>query len=309
MSVQETALQKAQENMIAEISPFEQVSRDLLAKAEAQEVSNEQQLASAVAVKKQITTHRKLVSDTRLGITRRFDEVKKAIMNRESEILLPLDQAQTALGEKILTYEEEQERIRKIEAERIAGLVKSVTLVDQYTLKTVADVEAKQKELQKVYDSLSDSDRTVGDVKATFTRSINTLADRKAYIEEQQRQEIERKRLAEEAAKQSEERQKIEAEKAANAEKERKIQAEKDRLEREKKRVADEKAADEEAKRKAAEDNARVKTGARTVTSFVIVNSEIVPREYCVPSDALIRSAIKQGIEVPGVEVKVERKI
>src|SRR5687768_8468432 len=132
----ENQLVQYQENLVQELNPFEATSNELLAKAESQDVTTELQLASAVAIKKQITTHRKLVSDTRLDITRRFDQVKKAIINRENEILLPLDKAQSALGDKILTYQEEQERIRREEEERVNTLVKQVTRESVYDLKT-----------------------------------------------------------------------------------------------------------------------------------------------------------------------------
>lgn len=302
------ALDKAQETMIDQINPFEAQSRELLVKAEQQEVNSEQDLASAVAVKKQITAHRKLVTDTRLGITRQFDEVKKAIMNREAEILLPLDKAQSTLGEKMLTYTEEQERIKKAEAERIQSIVMSFS-VNTYTLATPEAVDEKGASLKKAYADLSQEDQKMATIKVAFTQAVNALADRKAYLEEQIAQEEERKRLEAQAAEQSEERNKLEAEKAAVAEKERKIAAEKERLEREKQRKADEEAAEKERERIAREEKNSVKTGARTVTSFEIESPWLVPRKYCEPSDKLIRAAVKEGVEIPGVKVTVERKI
>src|SRR5882757_11437215 len=138
---EDQALQKAQDNMIAEISPFQATSVELKAKAEAQEVTNEMQLASAVNVKKQITAHRKLVTDTRLGITRRFDDVKRAIMTKEAEILLPLDEGQTALSQKMLTYTEEQERIKREEQERVEKIVARFQVPDVYRYTDVDSVQ------------------------------------------------------------------------------------------------------------------------------------------------------------------------
>lgn len=306
---EDQALIKAQENMIAEISPFEAQSRELLVKAQTQEVTNEQQLASAVAVKKQITTYRKLVTDTRLSITRRFDDVKKAIMNRESEILLPLDEAQTTLGEKMLTYTEEQDRIKAEEADRVNKMVERFSVPDVYRFKTLDEVQDEGERFKKMYTELKQEDQVNAAVKAAFTVAINRLSDRRDYLQEQAAQEAERQRLAAEAQKQSADRQKIEQEKAANEAKARKIETEKERLEREKQRKADEEAAVEAQAKADAEERNRVKTGARTVTSFEVVSPELVPREYCTPNDSLIRAAIKQGISVPGVNVSTEKKI
>lgn len=309
MSTDEKALLKAQESMIGEISPFEQQSRDLLQKAEAAEVSTEQQLASAVAVKKQITAHRKLVQDTRLNITRRFDEVKKAIMVKEDEILLPLDEAQAKLGEKILSYQEEQERIRREERERIEKIVARVTITDVYRYKTPGDVQDEGERFKKLYSELKPEDQKLPEVKVAFTQSINKLADRKAYLLEQLEQEKERQRLEEQAKKQSAERAELERQKAANEAKQRKIDAEKERLEREKQRKADEEAAEEARKEQEAEARRRVKTGVRTITKFEVTDEFEVPREYCTPNDQLIRAAVLAGKEIPGVRVWKEKKV
>jgi hypothetical protein len=307
--MQDKSLLKAQEAMIAEINPFEARSHELLASADLQEVTSELQLRSAVAIKKQITAHRKLVSDTRLSITRRFDDIKKAIMNRESEIVLPLDKAQSNIGEKILTYQEEQERIRVAEAQHVSDLVDSVSIVDVYKFKFPDDVATEGARLKTVYADMSADDQKNSDVKLAFTQSVNRLADRKAYLEEEIRQEAERARLAEQAKKQSAERAAMEAEKAAIDAKERKIAAEKERLEREKQRRFDEEKSEAERKQREYEERTRVKTGARSVLSFEVTNPELVPREYCTPNDMLIRAALKEGKEVPGVKSSVTRKI
>lgn len=307
--MQDKSLLKAQEVMIAMLNPFEARSHELLASADLQEVASELQLRSAVAVKKQITSHRKLVNDTRMDITRRFDNVKKAIMNRESQILLPLDKAQANIGEKILTYQEEQERIRVAEAQRVSDLVDSVSIVDVYKFKFPNDVATEGARLKTVYGDMSVDDQKNGDVKLAFTQSVNRLADRKAYLEEEVKQETERSRLAEEAKKQSTERAAIEAEKATIDAKERKIAAEKERLEREKQRRLAEEKAEADHHQREYEERIRVKTGARSVLSFEVTNPELVPREYCTPNDTLIRATLKDGKEVPGVKSWVTRKI
>lgn len=311
MSTDEKALAVVQEKMVGEISPFLVKSNELKARAESQVVTNEREAAAAVALKKEITGHRKLVQDTRLDITRQFDDVKKAIMNKEAEILLPLDEGQTELGQKILTYQEEQERIAAEERERVEKIVQRVTLTvsDTYRFKTVDEVQDEGERFKKLYSELKPDDQKLPDVKAAFTVSINRLQDRKAYLIEQEEQRIEREKLEKQRKEQSEAQAKIDEEKAANERKSRQIQAEKDRLEREKQRKADEEAA--EAARKAQEkaDKNKVKTGARTVTKFEVTDPLLVPREYCEPVDKLIRVAVAEGKTIEGVRVWTEKAI
>ncbi|MBI5117617.1 hypothetical protein HZA56_14160 [Candidatus Poribacteria bacterium] len=311
MSTDEKALAVVQEKMVGEISPFLIKSQDLKARAEAQTVTNEREAAAAVALKKEITGHRKLVQDTRLDITRQFDEVKKAIMTKEAEILLPLDEGQTDLGQKILTYQEEQERIAREERERVEKIVLRVTLSvsDTYRFKTVDEVQDEGERFKKLYGELKTEDQKLPDVKAAFTVSINRLQDRKAYLIEQEEQRIEREKLEAQRKEQSEAQAKIDAEKAANERKARQIEAEKERLEREKQRKADEEEAEAARKKRESEEKNRVKTGARTVTKFEITDPLIVPREYCEPVEKLIRAAIAEGKTVEGVRVWTEKKV
>jgi len=306
---EDQALQKAQSNMIAEISPLQAQSFELRIKAELQEVTNDIQLASAVAIKKQITMHRKLVTDTRLGITRRFDDMKKSIMLKEAEVLLPLDEGQTVLGQKILTYTEEQERIKREEQERVDKVISHFPVPNIYQYKTVNDVQIEGERLKRLYIELNPDDQKIAVVKLAFTLAINRLSDRKDYLIEQVRQAEEATRLEAQRVEQSAAQTKIDAEKAANEAMARKIQAEKDHQEREQQRKVDQQAASEaEAERKRVE-SSQVKTGARTVTTFEITEPDLVPREYCEPVDKLIRAAVTAGKTVPGVATKIERKV
>jgi hypothetical protein len=303
------ALVKVQESLIAEIAPFEQQSKALKEKALAQVVTNESQLASAVNVKKQITAHRKLVTDTRLGFTRQFDEVKRAVMTKEAEILLPLDEGQTALSQTILTYTEEQDRIKREEAERVEKIVARLTAGDVYRLKTPEDVSEEGARLKKVFSELKPADQDIPAVKVAFTRSVNQLADRRTHLEEQIEQAKQRAELEAKAKEQSAAQAKIDADRAANEAKARKIKADQERMEREKQRKAEEDAAEEARKKAESDERHRVKTGARTVTNIEITEPWLVPREFCEPSEKLIRAAIKEGATVPGVKVMVEKKV
>lgn len=311
MSTDKT-LQQFEDKMLTEVSPLEQKSVELKAKVEAQPVENDQDLAKAVALKKEITAHNKLVSDTRLTLTRPLDDMKKTIINREREILLPLDQARAEISEKILTYEEKLEAERRAEEQRVGRIVESIEGVFRYGMTREQVAEAKEK-LATIKGGIAESDAKLSQVQLAFTVVSNKFEDRLAAIkEEEERAEAQRK-LDEQAKKQSEERAQLEREKAEVAEKERKIQAEKERLEREKQRKAEEEKAEEERKAQETADKARVKTGARTRLVFNITDPTLVPREFCSPDEKKIRAYIQDHKDtvmtdgIAGVEIRQER--
>lgn len=290
-----TSLTTAQQNMVAEISPLLHRANSLMEKAKSVKVTDERGAANAIALKREITAHRTLVNQARLGITRQIDTVKKAIMDKESEILEPLQIAQDLVGDQVLAYQEEKERQRLAEIKRVDDLVDSVAMHSAYHLKTVAEVEKRYRQIRAAYADMSTDDQDNSAVKVAFTEAGSVLADRKAYLVEQARQEEERKKLDAQAAKQAAKQRRLD-EQAAKA----------------KRREAQEDAERQaQADRAEAERTARsqVKTGVRTIIDITITDSNVVPREYCVPDMALIRTAVKAGVAVPGVKVKKIKKL
>jgi len=283
------SLVQVQEAMVAEISPLLATSTELYESALGQEVTDQQTMAAAVSIKKRITAHRTMVSQTRLGITRQFDEVKKAIMAKEAEVLEPLDKAQDQIGGKILAYEEQQERQRAEEQARIDGLVQSVSMGDLYALTTVDQVNSRGAEIKATYAKLPAADQNNAEVKLAFTQAINRLTDRKeqlvAAATEAKEKDAEQEKAAEQA-RQDRERQEQEA-----------VQA----------------AADERATKARTEKN-QVKAGVRTVTEFEIVNAALVPWAFCSPDMVKIRAAanVYTGTEpfsVPGVKITTSKRV
>lgn len=61
-----------------------------------------------------------------------------------------------------------------------------------------------------------------------------------------------------------------------------------------------------------AKPDAEIQTNAGSVEfvstkKFEIVDANLLPREYCIPNETAIRSAMREGIEVPGVRYYVEQ--
>lgn len=290
-----TALATAQENMVAEISPFQARANDLLARAKTAKVTDEKTAAEAVALKKEITAHRTLVNRTRLGITRQIDSLKKAIMGKEAEVLAPLEDAQDAVGGQLLTYQDELERNRREEQERIEKCIQRVSAGNVYGYKTVAEVDSRGEQIKGIYKAMPLADQTDSQIKLAFTEAINKLIDRKTYLVEQAKQEAERAELDAKEAKQAAKQRRLD-------EKEAKLQRqqEADELAR---KEADERMAKEQAEKN------QVKTGARTVTTIDIINADLVPREYCSPDMSKIRQANHGGATIPGIKVTITKKI
>lgn len=306
----DATLLKFEEKMLKEVSPLEVKSRELLAKSKAiKEVKDNATLASAVAIKKEINAHGKLIKDMRLELTRPLDDLKKQIMAKETEVTLPLEQAKTDISEKILTYEEEQERIKQEEENRV-NEIKASLEVNVYSLTTIEIIESEGKRIKDIYAKLDPSDAENMVIKLAFKGSVDSLIGRKTAIEEEERQRLERERLAKEAEKMSAERAELERQKAEVERKEREVQAEKERQMRELERQALEAEALKQAKEEAKADKEKPKSNIATITEFEIENESLVDRIFCSPDNVKIRQAIKEGMtEIAGVRIFQTKKV
>lgn len=265
------ALQQYVDTQVAEITPYKKKSIDLLNQATSIEVTDAKSAKEAVAVKKQITAHRTEVKNARLDITRQFDSVKSQFIDAERDALEPAEEALENIGGKILDYEAEQERIAQAEQERVDKITEKFN-TNVRAIRTMKAIDERGSELKKIYSGLPLEDQENPIVKLKFTETINELLSRKDDI---RTAEVDASAQARIDAKRRREQEIAQAE------------------------------ADQAAKAAA---KPAVKTGIRTVTKFNILNPDEVPRSLCVPSDQLIREAIKNGLtEIPGVDVFQEK--
>lgn len=306
----DATLIKFEEKMLKEVSPLEQRSVALYEKSQAlTSVTDVTTLGNAISIKKEINAHSKFIKDSRLALTRPLDDMKKTILAKEAEVMLPLDKAKADISDKILTYEEEQERIRAIEEQRIAEILDSIR-VAVWDYATLEEVDAKGKELKKVFAALSPDDQANADIKLQFRSSVDALTTRKSNLEEEERQRLERDRLAKEAEKQSVERAKLEKDRSAIEEQERKLKADKERQQRELERQELEREAEAKRKAEAAAEKAKPKSNIATITDFEIESPNTVDRLYCSPDPVKIRQAIKDGVtDISGVRIFQTKKV
>lgn len=270
----ETMLQPYVATQVEQITRFEKKSDALKNEAEAIEINDASALKAALDKRKEINSHIKEVSETRLSITREFDKVKTQFTDAEKRVLKPADEAKSEIGKKILDYEDEQERLRVAEANRVQEIIaKFATNVRSF--RTLKSVDERGAELKAIYAELPEADQSNGEIKIAFTQTIVSLGERKDEI-----------RTAE-----------VDAAEAAKIAAKRRRQV-----------AMAEQEADDKAKADAKKAVPVAKTGVRIRTKFKIVDPIEVPLEYCVPSEALIRKAIDNGVtDIPGVEITQER--
>lgn len=263
-------LQEYVDSQVATISPFKAKSQELLEQAKDKEVTDDATAKEAVAIRKLITSHRTKVKNARLAITRNFDSVKSQFIDAEKDVLAPAEEALENISQKILAYQEEQERLAKEEAARVDAICAKFE-VNAKSLRSQKACDEKGAELKQIFAELPKADQNHAEIKLAFTTAINSLLTHKDELTIAERDEVESTRLAMQ-------------------------------------RKLDQKIAEAEAAKAAKAQKSTVKSGIKTKTIFTVTNPELVPRSLCEPSDKLIREAIANGLhEIPGVEIREEK--
>lgn len=291
------------------ISPFLKRSEQLLALANQSVVTNQTEVALAVKLKREIVSHRTTTHNHRMNITRQMDAVTKQFIDLEEAALLPSKEAESVIKDKILTYEEEQERLARIESKRISQIKNDVAIfqigVDRQSV-TKEIVTSLSEKLAAHVNSIPEKDREHPDVNYQVVYTMNWFEELYSYVVERDRQAAEAIRLAEEAKVQSAARAKLEAEKAKVADAAAKVKAAQEKVIRD--QVARDASIAKEKSDKITQvlANKTIKTGSREVTKFEIITSSLVPRELCTPDEKLIRIAVAAGVKPLGVRIWTE---
>jgi len=202
------------------------------------------------------------------------------------------------------------------------------------TKKVIRQIDDQKKNLPEYKEAKGFVDKVnnfVGDLKERLTVIVDNLDPRvtayNAKIELERRKREEEQRRAAEELQRKLDAEVAEANRKAAEEATRKAEEEaRARKASEEEIAAAKKKAEEDAKANALEAPhvqapiapkqdtvVRTDTGAsahsRKPWKHEIVNAKLIPREYCVVSDTLIRNAIKQGVrEIPGVKIYQETK-
>lgn len=174
------------------------------------------------------------------------------------------------ISQKILAYQEEQERLAKEEAARIDSICAKFA-TNAKSLRSQKACDERGAELKQAFAELPEADQNHAEIKLAFTKAINELLTRKDELTTAERDEAEAAKLAAQRKREQE-------------------------------------IAEAEAAKAAKSQKPAVKSGIKTKTVFTVTNPELVPRYLCEPSDKLIREAIANGLrEIPGVEIREEK--
>lgn len=266
------------------------------------QIRNNQDYEMATETLKEISIVKKKIDIERKGATRHLDAVKDMIMNWFRPMSDGIETLEKTIKRVTVQYREEQDRIKR-DAER-----KALLEAKEKQAKIRAELEAKAKE-----------------------------EERKRKEAEAARKEEERKRLvAEEQRKAAERRIKEleEAQKKAELEAQEQIELETERKKQEELKKADEASIIKEKEFQAQEDDAKDKEESlkeeqelvfvqpdmtnvpktpkanglsiREYLDIEIIDASLVPREYCIPDEVMIRQVVKKmkgKIEIPGVRI------
>lgn len=259
------------------------------------EVKDADSSTQATALAKECVALEKLIDERRDAIVRPMNEMVKDVNAKAKELVAPITEAKEAVRKKQVAYAE----ALRIEAEKKEAAVLAV-------LREIRNAP-DEAELEVLAMTNENPD----------PRIVTAIEQKRSEFEEAARQrklkqaeEEEAKRLAELAKTAAPED--VEAQKAESDAKLKQLEADAElqRIEEDsKKREAEEKAA-EELKKQEKDAKASAPSGLRYVVRFEIENAAEVPRELCVPDDAKIREALKQGVrEIPGVRIWKEAKV
>ena len=181
-------LQEYVDSQVATISPFKIKSQELLEQAKAKEVTDDATAKEAVAIRKLITSHRTEVKNARLAITRNFDSVKSQFIDAEKDVLAPAEEALENISQKILAYQEEQERLAKQEAARVDAICAKFA-TNAKSLRSQKACDEKGAELKQIFAELPEADQNHAEIKLAFTKAINELLTRKDELTTAERDE------------------------------------------------------------------------------------------------------------------------
>lgn len=264
-------LQQFVDTEIEQITPLEQKSIELKAKADSTNVDSDAALAEAVKLRKEITSHITSTGKFRLEITRPLDNVKDQFIQGERKVLAAAEEAKVELGKKIMTYEEEKAAAARKEAARIDEIISNFTVREALQTKKITVIDERGKALKTFYGELPETDQEIPQVKLAFTQAINELLETRSILSKAQVDEA---------------------------------QAARDKAIRKAKEIEAAAAVQSETKKAVA----APKTGVRMRTVVTVTDPAAVPREYCDPNITRIREAIEAGVKtIPGVTVTQER--
>lgn len=254
------------------------------------ELAKREDMQSATLILKECQSAEQALEAKRVEITKPVGDFVKEVNALFKETAVPILEAKNIIKTKILTFEQEQEKIRKEEEQkRFAAEQERLKKLEQERLERER-VEKEKRELEE--KRLKDQQERLRKLEEERI---------KKELEAKQLNEAEAKKIRDEAEKQRLEREALENEKIAIERQRREAEEEKRRIEEEKKALELKRLADLEESDRIAQ--LKVK-GIYKKWSWEIVDEEKIPRAFCSPDSKKINEAIKKGIvEIDGLRI------
>lgn len=278
---------------IKEFNPFKLAWVQLQERVNSIKIYSFEDVESAKNILKECTELEKQIEDARTSITKPVNDMLKNINNMAKEIVLPVNEAKNEIKQKILAYNEEQERIKKAEEARIQKIVDWISKIRYVDL------------VEMAIKDLDEKDRNNFIIKTAIENQIFKINERKRIEAEEQKRKEEQAKLDEEKKKMSEEQAKL-------AEEKMQIEREKREIEEQKRKQEEEKALAE--KQKIVDKIQNTETDKvkwiRTVSKWEIIDEKNVPYSLCSPDSKKINDMIKSWVkEIPWLRIREEKAI
>jgi len=289
---------------LAKIYPIESMANGYLADANKIIITDNITLKTATTLKKNISSFLTASKESRLEWTEPYRNLVSAINAKAELVLEPAVTAKDLVTKLIVAHEAKIAEELAIEVKRVLTIVE-VFIFSKVKPTIDENIEMKEK-VTDYFNTLSEADQENPDIKQACFNLFALINSKILELQE----EVARKEEAERLAKMQKEQDAVTI--AQEQERQRLAKIQRD-LDVEKRRLADiqiNQALETERLEKAEEESKvkKVATGIRTYTKFRIIDANLIPREYCEPSDSLINQAIKQGVTVPGIETYQEKK-
>lgn len=287
------------ENLLERITPFELRGEEILEKVQSMEIKDSLDTAPVRAIMKEAQLLSWQVEDIRKYIVAPFNKQVKVINAIAKKIATPIEEAKKIAKDKIVAWEDEQERLRKAEEPRVMQICSAVR-----NTKTRSELTEKITKIEENW--------YIGnaDVLLAVNAMYKKFEEEERLAQEEQKRKEEAERLAKIRAEQDAEAVKLEEQRIENERKQRVLDEESARQ----KALAQEQELLREKQEQSEildiDKKLNTTKWVRKTMSFEVLDESIVPREYCSPDESLIREAVKNNVtEIPWVKIFLKTSV
>jgi hypothetical protein len=274
---------------------FLATGKDLVKQVEELRIDKREDLQVATTIMKECQFTEQELESKRLEITKPLNDFITDVNILFRETAIPVLSAKATIKQKILVWNQEQERIKlEEEQKRFAA--------EQARLQKIEDERLAREKIETAKREAEEAK-----LEAERLRLQKLEEERLAKeFEANKTSEAEQARLKEIADKQRIEREKLDQEKLDIERKNRELEEEKLRIEEEKREMTRKYIADNLAAINAKDSKVK---GIVHLWTYEIVDEQKVPRVFCTPDSKKINEAIKAGVRlIDGLKI-FENKI